>query len=677
MRSILVLLVALVSAGVASAPASASPRAPGPATSAAVPAQVDSLTVDATTTYRLEPDAAVIRVTVEVTLTNTEPSRRRGNVIETPFFDSFGTAAIGPVANASADRGGQGLTTSVQPGDSDDVDFIVVDLSPNLVFGSPQTVTIRYDIPAQASRSDFATRINGAFASWYAVGTGDGGAIDIVVDVPERFEVEFTDIAMPDPVVADGRAVHRLEQVGLEQSFFGVSARDDAALVKRTTGVDDDDFEIQAWPGDEVWADFAVDAVDRGVPVLVARTGIDLAGERDIEIAETATPYLYGYAGWFLPEEDRIEIGDELDLQVMLHELSHLWFNGDLFDSRWINEGLAEVVSNDVARSFDETFVEVEPIDTAAPGAQPLNQWQNPGADEDADAVETYGYRSSYAVMHALFEDVGADGLRTLVSHADRGLLPYVGDPEAEASTARTDWRYFYDIADRVVGSDQLGPLFDDYVLDDADRSAVADRAAAIDRYDALTDAGGEWSPPLEVRRLMASWSFGNATAAIDDAEDLLEERASLQAALGPRGIPVPAAIEESYETAVDVDETSELVAALAVVAPDVADADAAIDGVNPVEAIGLIGSDASDDRDAALRRFAAGDADGAARAAADAQSAADGALAAALLRLGVVVLLASVVVVIVRRRRRASRRRSAQDERAEPAEPAEADLGP
>ncbi|MDE0801938.1 MAG: hypothetical protein OSA99_01320 [Acidimicrobiales bacterium] len=636
-------------------------RAPSPVAApagVAVPAQVDSLEIDAVTTYRLDPDVGAVQVTVVATLTNTAPSRRRGNIIETPFYDSFGAAAIGPVANASAEREGTALSTTIETGDSAVVEFVVVDLSPNLVFGTPQTITVRYDIPAQPSRSDFATRINDAFASWYAVGTGSNGAIDLVVDVPERFEVEFTDIVVPAADVADGRAVYRFDDLDEADAFAGVSARDDAALVKKSTTVDDDDFEIQAWPGDDEWADFAVDAVDRGVLELVERTGLPLAGERSIAIAETATPYLYGYAGWFLPEEDRIEIGDELDLQVMLHELAHLWFNGDLFDSRWINEGLAEVASNDIAGSFDVPTVDVVPIDPNAPGAQPLNVWVSPGADEDAAAIEDYGYATSYAVMQALVDDIGDDGLQALLAHADAGLIPYVGDPDPEASFGASDWRYLYDIADRVIGSARVVELFDAHVLSDDDRVQVTTRSGLTERYDALADAGGALSPPLEVRRRMASWSFDRAATAMDEAAALLADIHALSADLDERSIAVPAALETSYESAKDLDETTALLAEVTEVAPAVAEADAAADDLDPVEWLGLVGTDIGGRRDATLASFDDGDTEAAARRAAAVVSSIDDAPVVAAARLVAVLFLAGAATAAVRQLRQIRRSR-------------------
>ena len=182
---------------------------------ASLPGQTEGLQVDATTTYRLEPEAGVVRVTVEARLTNTIPPVRRGNRIETAFFDSFVVAAVGPVADASARSGERTLRTSVDRL-AEGVDLVVADLSPNLVHGAPQTVTITYDLPAQPARSDSATRINDAFASFFAVGVGDEGAIDVVIDVPDRFDVEFTALGDRPSDREDGRTIFRFEDLSMD-----------------------------------------------------------------------------------------------------------------------------------------------------------------------------------------------------------------------------------------------------------------------------------------------------------------------------------------------------------------------------------------------------------------------------------------------------------------------------
>ncbi len=133
------------------------------------------------------------------------------------------------------------------------------------------------------------------------------------------------------------------------------------------------------WPDDPEWVDFAEEQVSDGVPVLEELIGIDWPAKNTIDVVETASPYLYGYAGWYMPVESVIEVGDELDQHVMLHELAHLWFNDRLFEGRWINEAFADVLAagrrsgSSAVRSPSRSAI--KPDD---PGRLKLNDWSNP-----------------------------------------------------------------------------------------------------------------------------------------------------------------------------------------------------------------------------------------------------------------------------------------------------------
>ena len=123
-----------------------------------------------------------------------------------------------------------------------------------------------------------------------------------------------------------------------------VSARDDNKLIERVVDVGDQDVKVLGWPDDAAWADFVATQVEDGVPALEELTGLDWPATDTLDVVETASPYLYGYAGWYVRNDGLIEIGDELDQQVILHELAHVWFNDSLFSGRWINEGFANQV---------------------------------------------------------------------------------------------------------------------------------------------------------------------------------------------------------------------------------------------------------------------------------------------------------------------------------------------
>ena len=205
-----------------------------------------------------------------------------------------------------------------------------------------------------------------------------------------------------------------------------VAARDDSKLLERMIDLGDEEVRVLGWPDDPEWADFAETQVSDGVPVLEDLIGLAWPAERTLDVVETSSPYLYGYAGWYQPWSELIEVGDELDGHVMLHELAHLWFNDDLFSGRWINEALAEVYA---AAAVDEMGGEARTPDAVRaddPGRLRLNQWGEPDLQSgDTDAQEQYGYNASWSVLQGIVDEIGVDGLAAVVQAADEHQMPY------------------------------------------------------------------------------------------------------------------------------------------------------------------------------------------------------------------------------------------------------------
>ncbi len=79
-----------------------------------------------------------------------------------------------------------------------------------------------------------------------------------------------------------------------------VSARDDDQLIERVVDVGEREVNVLGWPDDAAWADFAATQVEDGVPVLEDLTGLEWPATYTLDVVETASPYLYGYAGWYL-----------------------------------------------------------------------------------------------------------------------------------------------------------------------------------------------------------------------------------------------------------------------------------------------------------------------------------------------------------------------------------------
>ena len=91
-----------------------------------------------------------------------------------------------------------------------------------------------------------------------------------------------------------------------------------------------------------------VTILGEGIPELTARIGLPWPVDGPLSVLEIHTPLLEGYAGFYNPQTDEITISEDLDDVTIIHEASHAWFNRDLFDARWITEGLAETYAAQV-----------------------------------------------------------------------------------------------------------------------------------------------------------------------------------------------------------------------------------------------------------------------------------------------------------------------------------------
>lgn len=281
--------------------------------------------------YTIDPGAGVVRVSVDITLTN-----------ETSVYVYTGVSfrVLAEAANVQATRSGGGtLGASLTPS-NDNVATLSISLSPAVLPGATQQIQLRYDLPGQTPRSPRWTRINPAFATLIATAVGDPGLAAVEVRLPADFEVDSNGPEMTRETV-NGETVLRADAIADPEGWFVlISGENEANLVGRSVRVGDSTVTVRAWPGDETWADFVARAAKRGIPALERLVGLDFLEDDDFEILETNNPNLRGYGGVYLPE-GRIEIDDSLDNELVFHELSHSWFNFDLFEGRWLNEGLA------------------------------------------------------------------------------------------------------------------------------------------------------------------------------------------------------------------------------------------------------------------------------------------------------------------------------------------------
>ncbi len=612
---ILLVLVAALCVATAASPAGVAEAA---ATLSLPSRQVGGLSIDATSTYELVAAEARVHVTVVVELENLEPPRRIGSTIRTSFLDRYSLPVLAEAVDVTVRRvDGPSLTIERGPG-NEFVDLISADLDPDVVNGAPQSIVFEYDLPARPPRDRAFTRINDAFVSFGLFAVGDPGTAEVEVVLPDGFDVEFVG-GQPTSAADDDSVRYRFGQIVDPDTFFvTVAARNDDALVDREIDVGGSDVVVRGWPDDPQWADFVSTTLGDGVPLFEELIGASFPGEDGLDVVESASPYLYGYSGWFVPAEDLIEIGDVLDSQVVLHEVSHLWFNDELFTGRWISEGFAEAYGNRVREQIGGDVAEPPQPSEDAPGRQPLEEWSNPQLREDgSDEEEQYGYATSFHVIDRLLDEVGPDAMRTVLEAADNRRVSYVGDGPAESMATAPDWHRLLDLLVDDAGSAAAESLFRALVVSADEIGAFDQRTVARDEYAALVQLGAGWSAPLPVRLSMSEWEFDEAAELMAESRRILERRDALRDTLTVVGVDSPGGLEAAYETAESIDEVAmsaadhEGVAALLLAAHE-----AIGDSGNVLGRIGRLGGGADDQFSEASAAFESGDLETAAAAA-------------------------------------------------------------
>lgn len=636
----------------------------------AAPAVVErgeGLGVDSRTTYAIDPPAGLVHVAYDVTVTNRQPDQVTGSYIRQFFLAELSVPVLSGAVNlVAAKAGGASLPVRLEGTESPHVSLAVIDLQPNLFYPSSQSVRLTYDLPRRGPRSGGFMRFNDAYATFPTLAIGDPGTTAVEVLVPEQFEVELVGGSMEESE-RDGLQVFSAEAISDPDAWaVVVSARDDSKLVTRTVEVSGEDVDVLGWPDDPEWADFTATQVEKGVPVLEELTGLEWPATSTLEVVETSSPYLYGYAGWYRPIDSVIEVGDELDQQVVLHELAHLWFNHRLFEGRWINEGFASEVAAQAAEQLGGDDLVPEPVAADDPGRLSLNDWSDPDLQAGvSDEQERYGYNASWTVLHEVAAEIGPEALAEVIRAADQGRPAYAG-PGIPDLRRTFDWRELLDLLAEVGGSTKAADLFERHVVSDADAEAFASRAAARERYAALVEAGDGWIPPASLRLAMTDWRFSTADELFDGAHTVLDTKAEILTVVADLDVDERLALQAAYEEgkslpALDEEADAALAAARSLRTAE----DAREEGAGPLGAVGLLLSGVDDDLSDAQRAFEEGDYDEVERRAAAVTSTMDGATAAGGMRVAALVAVALVLAVGLRLRRA---RRAAREPEPEPA---------
>jgi hypothetical protein len=512
----------------------------------AVPAAANpDLRIEADVTYELQPEDERVRVSVDVRLTNLRPDRG----LTYYYFDQIGFPVPSEATNVQAQRvGGATLSTSMERLDDPLWSGLNVRLSPVLRYGSPQRIQLRYDLPSLPPRSDGWTRASPAYTLFPVYPVGDPQHASITVIVPDVFDDVHVGGSEMKLSRADGEMRYAATTIDSEDWWAVVSARNDSLLEEREFRAGDHRVRLRFWPGDDEWADFVEDIVIEGIPVLEELIGLPWPNSDDeLEIIESSAPHAYGYGGWYDHAENQIEVGDELDALLVMHELSHAWFNGETIADLWLREGLAELYAYQSVVAMDGYEPDRKPERSSAKETVPLAAWTQRVFDHNE--LDHYGYAMSWWVFNELYDDVGQEGMSEVLAAVFDRQIPYAAGGEREDTVGDIDWMRMLDLLDEIGGSEHAVDLYEELVVAADDLVLLEERIEARDAYSTLVASAGGWDAPLELRRAMTIWRFDRVEELVASSEQVLTHRDEILAGLAPLGVADLPALESAYQS--------------------------------------------------------------------------------------------------------------------------------
>ncbi len=411
-----------------------------------------------------------------------------------------------------------------------------------------ESARLRYRVPDDSDQRDGqGTRV---------------GASRVAFTVWPNMQVSSLRIVLPEGFASNPGGAFQEQEIGdLRYQYVLDSARFDdlwglrfvASLadgVSRQTVVirEDSTVDVIGLVEDPTWVEYAVSFVETGVPRLEEMIGQPWPAT-ELELLESELPEQLGYGGWFDIRAAQIEISDDRDPALLLHELSHAWFNDSLFEERWMIEGFAEAYSVHAARDLGTS---VDGIITRPDGGTSyggLTTWRRRFFWEDNWASEIYGYQASGWVITRLFDEIGPDRMQATLDGMFARQHAFWVEGDTRASGVN-DWRRLLDMLEIRGESDEAEDLFRRYVVTNPQQEVLDRRSELHDLYFAFEErtAGGDRARvPEGIRYAMSDWDFDAASRGIERAEAALIRMDELAGRAEALNLDLPLFLDDVY----------------------------------------------------------------------------------------------------------------------------------
>jgi hypothetical protein len=640
-----------------------------PATAPAVRAAAPDLTISSDARYDVQPAQQRVRVIVDLLLTN----HLKDTVTRRYYFDKAFLAVLPNTSGFKLTWTGKGTPSVHVSKHTKDYTLLQLDLAQRLFSGKSARYRLVFYLVDPGGAPTRDVRVGDSLVSFpvwaYATDGTPGSTVEVVF--PAGFSADVEAGSIPAPVVdATGRTIYETGKLDRPLSFFAYLIADrPGAYTERTVSPNvagsTVPLTIRSWPDDPTWSTRVGDLVGRALPLLAGRIGLGWPRTGGLTVQEAVSRSTGGYAGLFDPGKGMVEVAYYADDFVVLHEAAHAWFNGSLLADRWANEAFASYYGLAVAPDL-KVEASGEGLTPALEAARiPLNSWGAVG--RETTAVEDYAYAATLTLARAIAERAGPDRLQAVWADAAGRVGAYQPPavdgtaPAIETVDGAPDWRGLLDLLDEQ-GAGSFDDLWRTWVARPTDLPLLDARQAARERYDAVVVAAGDWQLPRPVRDAMRAWRFDTATALIDGATEVLDQRSRIKAAATAAGLMPPPTLHDAFERPDGfAGATDEAAAELASIERYVAAAGTRPAAPDLLQTLGLWGATPDAELAGARTMFASGDLAGSATAAGAASSAWTGAEDVGrgrLVSIGALTLAALLAVALVVAWLRGRRRR-------------------
>jgi hypothetical protein len=568
------------------------------------------LTYVSTSTWTADPSAGRVRVAAEVTAT----SHTVDQSVRSYYFPSMQLTLPASTQSFSATAAdGRSLAVSIL---SNTVYGVVLDVAfeQRLYSGQTETFSLNFDLVDSGSSTDRDLRIDRDLMSFPVAAFGSQGTAgsSVTVAFPAGFTVqqdfgEFTrkNDGSNRVVFVSGPVP---DSTALNAWFTAARPVPAGDFLERVTAVGRLQVTLQYWKDDPAWADQVERTLQAGYPLLTQMIGLGDVTNAAITIQEASSQSIVGFSGQYDQSTGEVEVSYLADPFVLLHEIAHLWFNGNLATDRWIDEGFASYYAEQAVIQLGLPDHSPQLTDRLKPARAPLNDWVGP--DEPDSLTTSYMYGASIEMAKETAALAGLDGLRRVWADIRSGETPYEAarGPAVNSLLGHgVDWQGLLDYLEQATGK-SFEPIWRQWVVDPSQASDLALRAQARADYAGAIVSAGTWSLPTEIRQAMESWQFTRAEDLIVDAQTVLAESRQI-ALLAPAegGIP-PTALRKAFEgnsvAAASLEAQNELAALGAMVGAR----QGQLESQGAARVVGLFGADPAADLTAARKAFSQGD---------------------------------------------------------------------